>query len=709
MSAVPENRAELGRYVPAAFEFIPLRGKRPVLRNWRTRPPMTPAEAFEHMESGGNIGIRLNSNDLVLDVDPRNGGDASFGALCDAIGSELWDFPRVITGGNGSHVYMRKAPHVPVAGKLPQFPGVEFKTIGTQVVAAGSSHPDTGVMYTWDVLSASFDRIKDAPANLIALIARRSTDPTSFSGRRSPEDLVRLLEPLDPCDFRNHDDWFKLLGAAHHATGGAGRAEFIEWSTGDPEFLGAADEIAKRWDSLNSAAKDAVTERTLFGILYERGHGDVVRAVTKSDDFEDVEEEALGSCADARVPGLVNEFVYIVEAECFVRRSDAKRFSEKQFKALNAHRYREGDILTAVWKGNLGIPKIESMVYLPGSPEIVEGVGLKTAYNIWRDTSVAAKPGDVSIFTKHMAYLFPNEQERSYVLDFLALLIKHPAEKIHFALLLQGGQGTGKSWLGALIRKMIGDANVARPNNDLLKEKFNQWQEGAQVGILEEIMASGSREVVDRLKPVITEDNLCIRPMGRSSYNLPNRLNLVGFTNHRDALHMDPSDRRWLVVFSPAIRKDDDYYARIWQFLEGDGPSFVAHWLKQRDVQLNPKSVPPMTEGKAQMHSLSLTEAERHLVEMFEDRSAPFDFDLVRVDDIIEAIPAEYQQRGMRNQVGRWLSDHVRAQKLGRFTKTSSRRSFQLWAVRNQEQWIQSGAAACIDAYLDRHPQHSIQ
>jgi hypothetical protein len=49
----------------------------------------------------------------------------------------LPEVPFVRTGGGGLHLYMRNPSDVRVVNELPEYPGVEFKSHGRQVVAGG--------------------------------------------------------------------------------------------------------------------------------------------------------------------------------------------------------------------------------------------------------------------------------------------------------------------------------------------------------------------------------------------------------------------------------------------------------------------------------------------------------------------------------------------------------------------------------------------
>lgn len=680
-------------------------GKQPAQSKWRIVSPLSFDEASSHMVDGRNIGARLKATDLVLDVDPRNGGDASLVRLATFLGIDFADWPTVITGSGGRHIYMTKSPDTPISGRLADYEGIDIKTEGGFVVAAGSVHA-AGAVYRWDEdpLALPLSMVGAAPQTLLDMLKRPEANSAAEPGGLDAEELAELLGTLDATDFRDEQRWREVMMASHHATGGGGLEVFLNWSTSDPSYGQSGSDIGKRWNSLGRG-DGAITQATLFRLVNAAGHGDVVNRITAKRDFEGVEDASEGARERNGRGGVAEDFVWIVEAECFVRRSDNKRFSAQQFKSLHAGAWKEGDILNAIWRDKLPMRKFVSMVYLPWEGEVIADGHGGYSYNIWRDSGVSPMLGDVSVFLEHMAYMFLDEAERELAIDYLALLVRRPAVKINFAMLVKGRQGTGKSWLGSLIAKIIGEPNITRPSNTSVTERYTEWQLGAQLAIIEELMAMGRMEVANRLKPAITDDYLSIRPMFGKVYSVPNRLNFLCFTNHDDALPIESGDRRWLVFFSDAMPAGEAYYQRLFAFLDGDGPANVAHWLGQRQVKLNPKGTAPKTRGKEEMRSLSMGEAEQHLSELLSAGEAPFDFGLIRLEDVLVAVPERTarQVRNLRNRVLKWLDEEAGAKKLGRYTK-GGRPAVQLWAINDHEAWAAMGPAACNDAYHERYP-----
>jgi len=291
---------QLRPYLDAGWQLIPLhrwdrrdgrgreRGKTPLHDNW-TRRPYRSEDQTAHMEDGGNVGVRLTAAQLVIDVDPRNGGEGGLSRLLGDLGLDQSAWPRVETGSGGSHLYLSKPEDVAVVDRLETYPGVEFKTLGRQVVAAGSVHPSTGRPYRWDPLSPSLSDAPAAPDALLDVIARpkSETAPTG-GGEHTAEEVAAMLSALDPTDFRDHDKWLTVMQACHHASGGSAKAEFVTWSAGDPDYADMSEEVGRRWDSLHADADGPrVTHRTLHRLLIEAGREDAIPRTPAAADFDD--------------------------------------------------------------------------------------------------------------------------------------------------------------------------------------------------------------------------------------------------------------------------------------------------------------------------------------------------------------------------------------------------------------------------------------
>ena len=119
--------------------------KRPIDSGWgKGKPPpdIPTEELIRHVEQGGNLALLTGpqSGVLVLDVDPRNGGE---------LPSNLPAKVTAKTGGGGWHLYFNW-PDSMTEAKINKtlINGVDIKGDGGLVIFPGSTHPN-GQPYEW--------------------------------------------------------------------------------------------------------------------------------------------------------------------------------------------------------------------------------------------------------------------------------------------------------------------------------------------------------------------------------------------------------------------------------------------------------------------------------------------------------------------------------------------------------------------------------
>jgi len=197
------------------------------------------------------FGVCLDDH-LVIDIDPRNGGNESYDKLVKDFDI---DFKQdcgymVNTGGGGYHLYY-KCPNVAMSMTTKEYPGIDFKSgvgKGSFVVGCGSIHASGGYYekergYPQDVNS------KDAPQTLIDFLLKKDSFKVSDEGVQvevSADEIKDMLKHI-PADLP-HDEWIKIGMAVHHATDGKGYALWDEWSAQDAGYPGY-QALKKRWST----------------------------------------------------------------------------------------------------------------------------------------------------------------------------------------------------------------------------------------------------------------------------------------------------------------------------------------------------------------------------------------------------------------------------------------------------------------------------
>jgi hypothetical protein len=145
-----------------------------------------------------NIGVRVPESMIVIDIDPRHGGDETL-ATREAEHEPLPETLTTHTGGHpdGRHFYFRRPPGKLSASRLG--PGIDLKTHAGYVVVAPSIHPDTGQPYAR--IEAP---VAAPPAWLIELLTERPA-PTA------PRRLPTFTGPSIADQFSASTSWADIL------------------------------------------------------------------------------------------------------------------------------------------------------------------------------------------------------------------------------------------------------------------------------------------------------------------------------------------------------------------------------------------------------------------------------------------------------------------------------------------------------------------
>lgn len=169
----------------------------------------------------------------------------------------------------------------------------------------------------------------------------------------------------------------------------------------------------------------------------------------------------------------------------------------------------------------------------------------------------------IDLFLAHINNVLSDEREQRILLDWLAYIVQNAGKRINWAILLQGAQGTGKSYFAKVLEWVLG-SNAKSLDPSALGERFTGWAHGSVVNIVEEIRIKGDDKwrIMDRLKPFITNSMIQIEEKGRDHRTVPNFTNYLLLTNYKDALPITNDDRRFCVMYGRIQNEQElfDYF-----------------------------------------------------------------------------------------------------------------------------------------------------
>ena len=359
-------------------------------------------------------------------------------------------------------------------------------------------------------------------------------------------------------------------------------------------------------------------------------------------------EKARG---DADVPPWLQGWTYVTDDDKFYRIDSEEWLTMQGFNASYNQEMpvnENGEVTTtASWQvlNNGRVERVTRGMYLPWAGPLFTSDGGIRCVNTYRPSSVpesvpALSPGGkaaVAAVMRHLRLICGGrESVVSTFVNWMAHNVQFPGVKVRWAPLIKGVEGDGKSLLGDLMAAVMGRSNVRNVSPKVLGTDFTGWAEGSCMVVLEEIKLTGHNrhDILNAVKPFITNGHVEVHRKGQDGYDIVNTTNYIAFTNFADALPLTDTDRRWWIVFTPfttieqlaaAIGAGDArsvlgaYFSSLVGMIQ-KYPAELRRWLldHQIDADFKPNSAAPMTEEKAVMIGMGVSEEESAVREILE-------------------------------------------------------------------------------------------
>ena len=264
--------------------------------------------------------------------------------------------------------------------------------------------------------------------------------------------------------------------------------------------------------------------------------------------------------------------------------------------------------------------QFKGVEFLPGE-EAPEGI-----YNLWRGPAVVPKAGECGLYLELVRKVIAagNDEVAEYLLNWMALKLQKPGEKVETSIALRGGQGLGKSVFAELFGSLFGPYFVAVSELKQLTGNFNAHLQHALLVFGDEMAASNNPHLVGRMKTMVTQRHIRIEPKGVDSFDARNHFALILASNNPHIVTTDADDRRYLVLDVAAVRKNDLTFFRDlnaeWQ---AGGREAFAAFLMTRDLSGFEHRRKPRTSGDTDLVEISFTGAERVLHDMLRSGETP--------------------------------------------------------------------------------------
>jgi hypothetical protein len=382
------------------------------------------------------------------------------------------------------------------------------------------------------------------------------------------------------------------------------------------------------------------------------------------EDLKDAVAGATKAAADLREKKhatwttLKTDYAYVTQQEVFVSRtqispsnSSPAQYSVRGFdrkfgyvkRELELGRTKLTDYIFERMPGT-GFDFFESFSYMPGKPENFDG-----NLNLWRQSGVEPKQGDVQWFYDHLNYLF--DVDSKHVLNWMSWVYRYQDLHPKHALLTHGEhQGTGKSVIANAMRRLLGASNCTLLDQSALELDHDGWKVRTKLLMIEEVRPGfgSSNAVMKKLHPLISEDTVHVDMKNRQDFDMSNVMAVLEGSNKPDALTMDDSDRRQLIVSTDrdgvALKpKNLAYYRTIYGkdgvggYLNDDAAmAAIAYDLLNRPLgDYSAQSPAPYTAAKGRMIAATGSALQKWMLEN------PLDVRLVNINQTVKRIDAD--------------------------------------------------------------------
>jgi hypothetical protein len=447
-----------------------------------------------------------------------------------------------------------------------------------------------------------------------------------------PEAPIPLLASAMAAVPNNDDGWdvWNLRGMAlHRATAGApeGLEIWKEWSGKSKKHDPVACDA--RWEHFKTSPPTKIGAGSIF--FWAKAAGwQPPRCFASARQFS-ASEAGAASDNTARDPvaALIEEFneryfvvndggkaiIYEPSYDSLLKRNSFERISFEDFKKLHSNRRVPKGIdkngnpnmrrAADVWLEHEHRKQfIHGVTFNPASTDPIPGV-----YNLWTGLTVAPRAGDWSLLRAHIEEVICDSDSVriNYLMGWLARMVQRPAEQGEVAVVLKGGEGTGKGTLAKALMHLFGQHGMATSNAKHLVGNFNHHLRDCVFLFADEAFFAGDKAHTGVLKSLITEPYLTIEPKYMNAVQSPNFLHVMMASNEEWVVPAAIDARRFFVLeVSEKVKGNHQYFAKIWAQMEAGGYKAMLHDLLAMDLtHFNVRAV-PVTAGLKRQRQQSL-------------------------------------------------------------------------------------------------------
>ena len=371
-------------------------------------------------------------------------------------------------------------------------------------------------------------------------------------------------------------------------------------------------------------------------------------------------------------PKWCNDWIYVNSHRSFFNTKNYNLYKSEAFNVRCGRLVPENEkgrkIPATKFVSDNGYVNIaENMAYLPFFEELIYEVDHTRTINTFNPKSLPRTADNYSEdglealgrIQRHIQLICTTNKDTGIFTEWLAHQIQFPGRKILWSPVIQSIQGIGKSFFGELLRACLGNRNVGTVAPSQTTSDFNGWATNVCVNILEELRIQGHNryEIVNALKPLITDSTIQINEKSVKPYITHNTANYLCFTNYKDSLPLSVDDRRWWVIFVPiqslaelsekVNEPIDEYFPNLFQCIRSHAGE-VRKWLLEYPISDTFKTTmqAPQTDHKLAMIATEDASIDglHEVIEIIQTGGKYFNEMVISCPDLFDAVLIKYPE-----------------------------------------------------------------
>lgn len=379
-------------------------------------------------------------------------------------------------------------------------------------------------------------------------------------------------------------------------------------------------------------------------------------------------------------------------------------YQERQLKADGSVSFKAVSAAAAWLKWPLRT-EVTKLTYQPGAPRFIQEP--RALFNIWPGWGVEPVEDDASMFLQLVSHIFTGSEPdaKEWFLRWCAYPLQHPGTKLFSSAVIHGiRHGTGKSLIGYTLGRIYGK-NFTEISQMDLHNSFNEWAEGKQFVMGDDVTGSNKRADADFLKKLITQREIRVNGKYVPTYTVPDCINYFFTANHPDSFFLEDDDRRFFIHEARVGPLPEEFYMEYDLWLDTGGSSAVFNYLLNLDTEdFNPAAPAFKTAAKERMIAnvqsdlagwvRQLMATPDHVLRVGE---MIVDKDLFTSKELLQFYDPSGKTGTTANGLGRELARAgVQQISHGRPIRLSDGSQARYYAIRNSDHWLSSTPQSAV-------------